>query len=512
VPYNQDLELAVTAYKTVRDLCAIRQGESLLITIDSEGHWPLAEETAKAAQALRAKVMVAWHTTPKGYGRAADLYLPDCIHQAILNTDVWIEYNYQWLLYGSAWEQAVKAGRVRYLFLGGLSIDQIIRNIGKVDLALQKEFQELVADVTARARRMRITTPAGTDVTFENVPGRPVNSEGWATKPGVTTFLLGQIGWAPDEDSINGTIVFDGAFSGGGEAELGRLKEPIFLKVSRGRIEDISGGAEAAFVASWIFFVICVIATGIAVKSFGGWSAALSIEKTGMSFSEAVFLNAGAWGGFVMLMPDITRFLKSRREVYTIVPVAFILGSIPPMCGVLLGATVGVPLERLFVELGIGFLGLLSIIGIGWTTNDSNAYTAGLALSTAMYPWKRLLRSKATTIVAVLGVIGAMTGIGQLGFFQWIAGFHGSYNMSFVGVMLAHYAIIERDKVVQTNGLSGLISWLTTGTLSHFRLLPVPVITGIILAFVMYLVLYRYVEKPLFGEKIVDRLTPHRFT
>jgi len=253
MPYTQDLELAVTAYKIVRDLCAVKKGETLLITIDSAGYWPVAEETAKAGEALGAKVMVAWHTTPPGYGRAGDPYLPDCLHAAIPNTDVWVEYNYQWLLYGRAWEEALGVPkRVRYLFLGGLSIDQIIRTVGKVDLTLQEEFQNTLVEMTAKARKMRITTPAGTDVTFENVPGRPINSEGWTTKAGVITFLLGQIGWAPKEDSINGTIVFDGSFSGGGEAEIGKLREPIYLSIEKGRIKNISGGAEADFVKGWI--------------------------------------------------------------------------------------------------------------------------------------------------------------------------------------------------------------------------------------------------------------------
>jgi 2,5-dihydroxypyridine 5,6-dioxygenase len=252
MPSTQDLELAVAATKVVRDLCRIKKGESLLITIDSAGCWTLAEETAKAGEALGAKVMVAWHTTPSGYGRAADPYLPDSLHAAIPNTDVWIEYNNQWLLYGSAWEKAVKSGRVRYLFLGGLNVEQIIRTIGKVDLELQEEFQNTLTEMTSNARQMRICTPAGTDVHFENLPGRPINSEGWARKPGDTTFLLGQIGWAPNEETIYGTIVFDGAFSGGGEAEIGKLREPIRLTIDKGRIQAISGGPEASFVEGWI--------------------------------------------------------------------------------------------------------------------------------------------------------------------------------------------------------------------------------------------------------------------
>ena len=68
MPYNQDLELAVTAYKTVRDLCAIRQGESLLITIDSEGHWPLAEETPKPPRPFGRRLWWRGIPLPKGTG------------------------------------------------------------------------------------------------------------------------------------------------------------------------------------------------------------------------------------------------------------------------------------------------------------------------------------------------------------------------------------------------------------------------------------------------------------
>ncbi|MEW6080968.1 MAG: hypothetical protein AB1576_04165 [Bacillota bacterium] len=269
--------------------------------------------------------------------------------------------------------------------------------------------------------------------------------------------------------------------------------------------------AKVSWVTMPFFFVISLIATFIAVRGFGGLQAALAVEKTGMDFSYAVFLNAGAWGGFVMLMADVSRFLKSRSEALTVIPIAFLIGAIPPICGVLLGATIQVPLEALFPTLGLGFLGLLSIIGIGWTTNDNNAYTAGLALCTAIYPWKRVGRMKITMIVAVLGVMGAITGIGRLSVFEWIAGFHGSYNMSFVGVLIAHYYIVSKDRFVQTNGFSGLVSWLLIGTLSHFRMLPVPFITATLFSLVLYLILYYAVEKPLFGERVEGGIEPKAF-
>lgn len=101
MPSMQDLELARTARVIVDGLCKVKPGESVLITIDSAADFRPAEETAKAAEAAGAKVMLAYHSTPKGYGKMADPRLPDCLRAAIPNSDVWIEYNNQWLLYSA---------------------------------------------------------------------------------------------------------------------------------------------------------------------------------------------------------------------------------------------------------------------------------------------------------------------------------------------------------------------------------------------------------------------------
>lgn len=256
MPRILDLELARSAHVVVNKLCKVKQGESVLITIDGLEEFQVAEEIAKAAQAADARVMVAWHSTPMGYGKVADPYLPDSLKASIPNTDVWIELNNQWLLYSSAWDEAMKptvegTGRVRYLFLGGLSSDQLVRCVGRVDLDAQSQFQSTLVELTQKGRGMRITTPAGTDVWFENDPRRPVLSELLADTAG-PHFLLGQIGWAPKEETINGTIVYDGSFSGGGEANLGILKSPIRVTVNNGRAIEFTGGAEAERVKKWL--------------------------------------------------------------------------------------------------------------------------------------------------------------------------------------------------------------------------------------------------------------------
>ncbi|MEW8958752.1 MAG: leucyl aminopeptidase, partial [Moorella sp. (in: firmicutes)] len=101
MPSYLDLELAVAAYKLVREQLKVKTGESVLITTDSVSDFRVAEEIAKAAQSLGAKVMLAWHTTPEGYGQVTESYLPEPLIACIPHTDVWIELNNQWLLYST---------------------------------------------------------------------------------------------------------------------------------------------------------------------------------------------------------------------------------------------------------------------------------------------------------------------------------------------------------------------------------------------------------------------------
>lgn len=250
MPGKGTLELFKAAYKTVHDLLRVKPGEDLLITIDSVSDFAVAEEMAKAGEALGARVMVAWHSTPKGYGMAADPYLPASLVAACPEADAWIELNNQWLLYGTPWERAVTNGRTRNLMLGGLSPEQLVRCIGEVDIDAQIAFQNKVVEITKNARKMTMKNRAGTDLAFENHPDRPIANELLADLPG-GHFLTGQIGWAPREETIHGTLVFDGSISGGGEADVGRVSEPVVYEIEAGRIQRIHGGKDAEIIRRW---------------------------------------------------------------------------------------------------------------------------------------------------------------------------------------------------------------------------------------------------------------------
>jgi leucyl aminopeptidase (aminopeptidase T) len=251
MPEIYELELGKAGYIIAHEMCRVQKGESVIITIDSANDFKPAQETAKAAEAAGGKVMVAWHSTPRGYGKVADPQLPESLKIGIPAADVWIEFNNQWLLYSSPWIEAMSNNRTRYLFLGGLDPARVVRCIARLDMDLQEKFQDKVVELTHEASKMRITTPAGTDISFDNVRERPITNELRAETPG-PHFLVGQIGWAPLEESINGTIVFDGSFSGGGEADLGILSHPIELVIKEGRIVEIKGQDDAKKMNAWL--------------------------------------------------------------------------------------------------------------------------------------------------------------------------------------------------------------------------------------------------------------------
>jgi leucyl aminopeptidase (aminopeptidase T) len=251
MPEIYELELGKAGYIIAHEMCRVQKGESVIITVDSANDFRPAQETAKAAEAAGGKVMVAWHSTPRGYGKVADPQLPESLKIGIPAADVWIEFNNQWLLYSTPWIEAMSNNRTRYLFLGGLDPARVVRCIARLDMDLQEKFQDKVVELTHEASKMRITTPAGTDISFDNVRERPITNELRAETPG-PHFLVGQIGWAPLEESINGTIVFDGSFSGGGEADLGILSQPIELVIKEGRIVDIKGQDDAKKMDAWL--------------------------------------------------------------------------------------------------------------------------------------------------------------------------------------------------------------------------------------------------------------------
>lgn len=249
--YYYEYELGKAAKILCEDLFKLKPGETFVITADTECEKRVIDATATAAFACDAKPMVIYTASPLGVGKAADPMLPlESLTAALLKADAWVEFNNKWLLYSTPYDIAMKENKkLRHLCLVGMNVDMMVRNIGRVDYPNLEKFMKLVTKKTLSAKHMRITTPAGTDVEFNNEPGRKSIMElGYADTPG-SHMMAGQIGWSPNFESINGTIVFDGSLV---PPIVGILKEPVRLTIKKGEIVKIEGGKEATEYEKWL--------------------------------------------------------------------------------------------------------------------------------------------------------------------------------------------------------------------------------------------------------------------
>jgi len=153
------------------------------------------------------------------------------------------------------------------------AVDKGLENNGKVVLCFLRPEQLYRGAITGdypavreRAKRIRqalnagrevhVTTEMGTDVRFELNPDRDILLiTGIASQEdngGFTGALAGEAHVAPEETSVNGTIVVDisaPAVDEYGEQLIGLVDEPIELTVEDGRVIDVSGGSDARTLA-----------------------------------------------------------------------------------------------------------------------------------------------------------------------------------------------------------------------------------------------------------------------
>lgn len=250
LPKLYEYELGKAADILVNELFKLKKDETFVITADTESDSRVVDATARAAFAAGAKPMVIWTPSPLGVGKAADPMLPQKALTAVLKeADAWAEFNNQWLLYSTPYDIAVQENpQLRHMCLVGMNVDMMIRCIGRVNYPVLKELEEKLAEKTRKAKKVRMTTPAGEDVSFENDPSHPVNCElGYADTPG-SHMMSGQVAWTPNLETINGAIVFDGSVV----PPLGLLKQPIHLHIEKGVIVKVEGGSQAADYEAWM--------------------------------------------------------------------------------------------------------------------------------------------------------------------------------------------------------------------------------------------------------------------
>lgn len=145
-------------------------------------------------------------------------------------------------LYHTAAKAAAHRAGVRGVFNAPSRLDAWTHGAMTADFFAIRRQAEQLAELFRRTTTVRVTSPAGTDLTAR-IEGREPMA--WLTgichRPGeVSAYPGGEVSLPPLEGSATGVIVWEAVAS-----DLGRLEEPVRITVRGGRAVGVDGGLGA---------------------------------------------------------------------------------------------------------------------------------------------------------------------------------------------------------------------------------------------------------------------------
>lgn len=244
---NKEIALKKAVSIFLKELLGLQKDEKFLIYADTHQEDSLVKVIEDCAQEMGALVE-EYRAQPSN----------DAVKELTAKVrqnkyDAICELTEQTLYQTPLWPEASGLG-TRIYSLTGVDADAFLRYIGAVNHKLMSESGWALRDILRTAKTIKITTPAGTNISLRMRLGlafralrrllkRPgtfvVEPSGIATKRGQSTFAGGQLAFQGVLESINGTAVIDGYLWP--PKEIGCLNSPVVLKIKKGKVVEISG-------------------------------------------------------------------------------------------------------------------------------------------------------------------------------------------------------------------------------------------------------------------------------
>ncbi|MBU2052262.1 MAG: aminopeptidase [Patescibacteria group bacterium] len=223
-------QLTKTLAQSVFDQCfGLKHKESVLVVTDKD---KLKEAVLflSAAKQITDKVeMLEFNTMTENAQEP-----PAAVAKKMTQADVTLLVTTYSLSHTRARKKASQAG-VRMASLPGITQGMIIRTLA-IDYQSIAKLSQKIARVLTDGKLVSITSPGGTNLELSIAGRRGIADTGLYIKPGDFGNLpAGEAFTAPLENSVNGVVVFDGAF-----ADID-LDSPIKLEIINGRAVNITG-------------------------------------------------------------------------------------------------------------------------------------------------------------------------------------------------------------------------------------------------------------------------------
>ena len=228
----------------VRRMSGTQAGENLLILSDTKTDPEVAQACFDAgiAAGARPSLLLIPFMSPTDVSE-----LDETTIAAIAGANVVIGVCETMFMSKASTDKALEAGvRIAATNVNGME-DFAIEGIRDVDYDRMIEVGTCIGELWQGTEICRVTSPYGTNITFD-LRDRPIDlGTGMATEPGQADFFPGvSVANAPVESTIQGTIVVDG------NIPPGRLpKAPVTLQIKDGVIVNFEGGEDADALRSY---------------------------------------------------------------------------------------------------------------------------------------------------------------------------------------------------------------------------------------------------------------------
>jgi 2,5-dihydroxypyridine 5,6-dioxygenase len=229
------------------DLCRVKPGETVILLSDSSTR----REYVQAAFAATAELGA--HSYEVGISQSPDwlrigvdrLGEAAGLREALKACDLVVAFHPPNF---SNWQKEVRAAGTRVLSIAD-SPDVLGRLLSPPGL---KEAVTHAAERWGRARTIRLTNEAGTDLTWQRGEFQVKSQYGFADEPGrFDAWGAGHITNFPDEGSANGTVVVQ-ASDLWILPYIRAVESPIRMEVRDGFIRKVEGGLDAKAFRHWL--------------------------------------------------------------------------------------------------------------------------------------------------------------------------------------------------------------------------------------------------------------------
>lgn len=227
-------QLAKAAHIALVDCMDVRPGETVLVLTDASKR-TIGTALWESATKLGAETMLLEMIPRQRNGEEP----PAPVAAMMAASSVVLCPTSVSVTHTEARRQAAERG-ARIATLPGITEDMMIRCLGADYKAIAERSIRLSHELQ-KGNEVRVTSPAGTDVTMQRGDRYPKPDTGLFRNPGDSGNLpAGETFFAPLEGTAQGVIVFEAAMAG-----IGKLKKPIHVMVRDGLAVEITGGAEA---------------------------------------------------------------------------------------------------------------------------------------------------------------------------------------------------------------------------------------------------------------------------